>query len=119
MRSGAALIALAAAAAAAAPSAPGRYDGELCVATQATAVPTCGAADVEVATGLVRVRIADIVYQLALHRDQLDLQTMHGQMQIDEFSTAYLWEGTTLRFKDPDKEVRYEVRIGTRRGAAR
>jgi hypothetical protein len=103
--------------AAAAPAAAGRYDAELCVATTAAAAPTCGAADVELSAGLVRV--ADIVYRLALHRDQLDLQTMQGQMQIDEFRAAYLWEGKTLRFKDPDKEVRYEVRIGARKGAAR
>ena len=40
---------------------------------------------------------------------------MHGAMQIDEFSAAYLWEGTTLRFSDADKDVRYEVRIGARK----
>ena len=117
MRGGAALIALAAAAAAAAPSAPGRYDAELCVATQPQAAPSCGAADVEIAAGSIRVRVADIVYRLALRRDQLDVATMHGPMQIDEFSAAYLWEGTTLRFNDADKDVLYEVRIGARKGA--
>jgi hypothetical protein len=65
----------------------------------------------------VRVRVADIVYRLALRRDQLDVETMHGQMQIDEFSAAYLWEGTTLVFNDADKDVRYEVRIGARKVA--
>jgi hypothetical protein len=44
---------------------------------------------------------------------------MHGQMQIDEFSAAYDWDGTTLRFSDAAKDVRYEVRIGARRTAAR
>jgi hypothetical protein len=44
---------------------------------------------------------------------------MQGQMQIDEFKAAHLGEGTALRFKDPDKEVRYEVRIGARKGAWR
>jgi hypothetical protein len=123
-RTSAALIALAAGGAAAAapstPSAPGRYAAELCVATQAQAPPTCGAADVEIAAGpLVLVRVADIVYRLALGSDRLDLQTMHGQIQIDEFSTAYAWQGTTLRFKDPDKDVRYEVRVGARKTTLR
>jgi len=44
---------------------------------------------------------------------------MHGQMQIDEFSAAYDWDGMTLRFSDAAKDVRYEVRIGARRTAAR
>ena len=44
---------------------------------------------------------------------------MHGQMQIDEFSAAYDWDGTTLRFSDAAKAVRYEVRIGARRTASR
>jgi hypothetical protein len=117
MRSGAALTALAAGVALAAPSPPGRYDAELCVATRPGAAPTCGAADVDIAPGVVRVRVADIVYRIALRRDQLDVETMHGAMQIDEFSAAYLWEGTTLVFSDADKDVRYEVRIGARKAA--
>ena len=120
MRTGAALIAslalIAGAAASAAPAAPGRYEGELCVATRPDAPPSCGAADVEVARGpVVVVRVADIVYRLALGTGRLDLQTMHGRMEIDEFSAAYSWRGTTLRFQDPDKDVRYEVRIGARK----
>src|SRR3954447_25998155 len=111
---------LATAAALAAPSGPGRYEAELCVATQANAAPTCGAADVEIAAGsLMLVRIADIEYRLALHGDKPDVQTMHGKMQIDEFSAAYLWDGTTLRFSDADKDVRYEVRVGARKGRSR
>ena len=99
--------ALAAAAALAAPSAPGRYDAELCVATRTGAPPTCGAADVEVRSGVVSVRVADIVYNLALRHDQLDVVTMHGKMQIDEFSSPYQWQATTLLFGDPDNDVRY------------
>ena len=114
LAAGAALVA---AAAFAAPSPPGRYDAELCVATRAGATPTCGAADVEVRSGLVSVRVADIVYNLALRRDQLDVVTMHGKMQIDEFTSPYQWEATTLVFTDPDKDVRYEVRIGARKAA--
>jgi len=103
----------------AAPAAPpGRYDAELCVATRPGAAPSCGAAEVEVTPARISVRVADIVYRLALRPAQLDVATMHGQMQIDEFSAAYEWEGTTLRFNDADKDVRYEVRIGARKGAA-
>jgi hypothetical protein len=112
-------MALAAAAAAAAPAAPGRYEAELCVATRREAAPSCGAADVEIAAGAISVRVSDIVYRLALRREQLDVATMHGAMQIDEFSAAYLWEGTILRFSDADKDVRYEVRIGARKDGSR
>ncbi|HSC62377.1 MAG TPA: hypothetical protein VLD35_01990 [Caldimonas sp.] len=120
MRHRAVLLALAAASAAAgaAPAAPGRYDAELCVATRPQAAPTCGAAEVEVTPARIDVRVADIVYRLALRPAQVDVETMHGQMQIDEFSAAYEWDGATLRFSDAAKDVRYEVRIGTRKGAA-
>ena len=119
MRLLAALLALLAATGMAAPAPPGRYDGELCVATRPQAAPTCGAADVEVTPARISVRVADIVYRLALKAAQLDVETMHGQMQIDEFTAAYDWDGTTLRFSDADKDVRYEVRIGARRTAVR
>ena len=120
MRRCAALIALLAVAsgAGAAPAAPGRYDAELCVATRPEAAPTCGAAEVEVTPARISVRVADIVYRLALRPAQLDVETMHGQMQIDEFSAVYEWEGTTLRFSDTAKDVRYEVRLGARKGAS-
>jgi len=108
---------LAATAALAAPSSPGRYDAERCVATRPGAPPTCGAADVEVRSGLVSVRVSDIVYNLALRRDEFDVVTMHGKMQIDEFSSPYQWEATTLVFTDAEKDVRYEVRIGARKAA--
>jgi hypothetical protein len=122
MRPSAALLALATAAsvaAAAAPAPPGHYDAELCVATSPSATPTCGAADVEVTAARITVRVADIVYRLALRTAQLDVETMHGAMQIDEFSAPYDWQGTTLRFSDAAKDVRYEVRIGARRTAGR
>jgi len=112
-------MALAAAAAAAAPAAPGRSEAELCVATRREAAPSCGAADVEIAAGAISGRVSDIVYRLALRREQLDVAMMHGAMQIDEFSAAYLWEGTILRFSDADKDVRYEVRIGARKDGSR
>lgn len=114
----AALVAVAASASsivAAAPE-PGRFDGELCVATRAGEPPTCGAADVELGRGgRVSVRVADIVYRLDLGRAELEVTTMHGAMQIDEFRAAYRWSGDTLEFADPDKDVRYEVRFGVRK----
>ncbi len=121
MRRTAVLIALltAAGGAGATPAAPGRYDAELCVATRPQAAPTCGPAEVEVARARISVRIADIVYRLSLKPAKLDVQTMHGRMKVDEFSAAYDWQGTTLRFSDAAKDVRYEVRIGARRAAAR
>jgi hypothetical protein len=122
MRARRRLLALALGAALAAPAfgAPARdgsYDAELCVATRRDAPPTCGVAEVEVAGPRVRVRVADIVYRLALHRAALDVETMHGGMQIDEFSAPYEWAGDTLRFGDEAKEVLYEVRLGAKRSA--
>lgn len=107
-------------AAGAQPAAPGRYDGQLCVATEPSVEPTCGAAEVDVSSARrLSVRVADIVYHLALHGTQLDVTTMHGRMQIDGFSAAYKWSGDTLLFGDPAKDARYEVRVGARKGAAR
>jgi len=82
MRRSAALIALLAAGAAAGamPTAPGRYDAELCVATRPQAAPSCGAAEVEVTPARISVRVADIVYRLALRTAQLDVETMHGRI---------------------------------------
>ena len=121
MRGSAALLLAAAGAAAAAPPAPalaGPYAGELCGATRPPAAPTCGPAEVDVDGPLVSVRVADIVYRLVLRPEQADVQTLHGKMEIDEFSAVYDWQGETLRFNDPDKDVHYEVRIGLRKGAA-
>ena len=104
--------------AAAQPAAPGRYDGQLCVATQLNAEPTCGAAEVDVPSARrLSVRISDIVYRLTLRGAQLDVTTLHGNMQIDEFSAAYKWSGDTLLFGDPAKDARYEIRIGARKRA--
>lgn len=95
---------------------PGRYDGQLCVATRADAAPVCGAAEVEIKGGSrVDVRVADIVYRLALRSSQLDASTLHGRMQVDEFSSPYAWAGDVLVFADEAKAVRYEVRLGARR----
>ena len=105
-------------AAGAQPAALGRYDGQLCVATQPGVAPTCGAAEVDVASARrLSVRVADIVYRLALRGGQLNVTTMHGNMQIDEFSAAYKWSGDTLLFGDPAKDARYEIRVGARKRA--
>lgn len=108
-------VALAAAAAAAsAQPAAGRYAGELCVAT-GEAPPQCGPVAVTVRARGVSLQVADIVYRLALHSSQLDLVLMHGAMQIDGFTANYEWEGSTLVFNDPDKAVRYRVRMVEKR----
>lgn len=113
-RRAAALLALAAAGAAAQP-APGRYVGELCVATGAAA-PNCGPVLVELQRrGMLQVRIADIVYQLQAEGPRLDVILMHGAMQIDGFSTGYAWAGDALRFADPDKPVAYVLTIAAPR----
>ena len=107
----AALAAAASTAVAAAP-APGRYDARLCVATEAGAPPSCGAALVELRSGgRIEVRVADIAYRLALRSSQLDVLTMHGNTQIDEFSADYEWAGDVLRFTDLAKGAAYEVRL--------
>ena len=123
MRRGVVPLALVAAllgsAAGAQPAAPGRYDGQLCVATQPDVEPTCGAAEVDVPSARrLNVRVADIVYHLSLRGVQLDVTTMHGRMQIDEFSAAYKWSGDTLLFGDPAKDARYEIRVGAKKRAA-
>ena len=100
---------------AASPPRAGSYDAELCVTLQRGAAPTCGAADVVVNGAHLSVRVADIVYRLALQRAKLDVETMHGRMQIDEFSAPYEWVGDTLRFGDEAKQVLYEVRLGARK----
>lgn len=98
------------------PAAPGRYDGQLCVATQLDVEPTCGAAEVDVPSARrLSVRISDIVYRLRLSGAKLDVTTMHGNMQIDEFSAAYQWRGDTLLFGDPEKDSRYEIRVGAKK----
>ncbi len=120
MRGLASLLLLAATSAGAAGPAPGRYDATLCVGTAAAAPATCGAAKFELRPGgRAQVRVADIVYRLHLRPAQLDVTTMQGTMEIDEFSTTYEWQDGRLRFSDDDKNVRYEVRLGPKLRAAR
>ena len=90
----------------------GRYEGEMCVATNDNPV-SCGPAEVWLANGLAQVQVSDIVYRLHLKKDgRMDLVLMHGTMQIDEFSTRYVWTDRVLTFADPDKPVRYRIRFG-------
>jgi hypothetical protein len=113
---GAAGLAVTVLAAQAAGPAPGRYDATLCVATAASAPPSCGPVELHMrGPAEARLRIADVEYRLALRPTQLDVATMHGTMQIDEFSALYEWQGDELRFVDADKDVRYTVRVGKRR----
>ncbi|MCE9660050.1 MAG: hypothetical protein K8R60_15925 [Burkholderiales bacterium] len=106
--------------AAAAAPAPGRYEATLCVSASASAPPSCGAAELEVRSATrAEVRVADIVYRLSLRPAQVDVTTLHGRMQIDEFSAEYAWQGDVLSFIDTDKQARYEVRTGARLGRAR
>ena len=124
MRSGVLSVALVATllagVATAQPTSPGRYDGQLCVATRPGVEPTCGAAEVDVSkAGRLSVRVFDIIYRLALHKGRLDVKTMQGSMEIDEFSAAYKWSGDTLLFGDPEKDTRYEIRVGAHKRVAR
>ncbi len=112
MRRSALLLAFVAAPAWAATPAPGRYPATLCVTTSASAPAQCGAAELDVrSASRAQLTVADIVYRLQLRPAQLDVTTLHGTMQIDEFSAEYEWQGALLRFVDADKGVRYEVRL--------
>ena len=112
----AALWLLACAAATAAPAA-GRYDASLCV-TLGEQSPSCGPAQARLRSGgRLQVQVSDIEYRLRLRSSQAEVLLMHGSMQIDEFTVAYEWAGSTLRFSDPAKPVHYEVRFGPRSAA--
>jgi hypothetical protein len=119
------LLLLAASPLAAAPSPPdarpnaGRHAAELCVTTT-TAPPSCGPAQADLRSdGTLRLRIDDVVYNLRLRSSQADLVLTHGAVQIDEFSVPYEWVGSTLRFNDDERSVRYEVRFPAAKDAKR
>jgi hypothetical protein len=97
----------------------GRHIAELCVTTT-TAPPSCGPAQADFrADGTLRLRIDDVVYRLRLHSSQADLVLLHGAVQIDEFTAPYEWVGSTLRFDDGERSVRYEVRFPAVKDAKR
>lgn len=91
--------------------APGRYDGSLCVSTGSNK-PQCGPVALLLQPHLLRIQVSDLVYTLELQAPTTNMRLvlMHGHVQIDEFLTHGQWQGRSLRFKDPDKDVRYEVR---------
>lgn len=106
-----AMTTLAATAASAQSVLPGRYDGELCVATSA-AQPDCGPVQVMLARGgVLQIRISDIVYRLQLNSSQVDVVLMHGTMQIDGFTANYEWAGRALSFRDAEKQVAYTLQL--------
>jgi hypothetical protein len=120
MRGAAFVLLLAATSASASGPSPGRYDATLCVRTSPATPPSCGAAEFELRDrGRAQVRVADVVYRLHLRPRQLDVSTMQGTTQIDEFSAHYEWQDRLLRFNDDDKNVRYEVKVGAKRRAPR
>ncbi|MFY7942106.1 MAG: hypothetical protein ACOVOX_14470 [Burkholderiaceae bacterium] len=93
------------------PPPAGRYNGQLCVST-AGAAEQCGPVVLQFQSGGARVQVSDLVYHLNWRapKTQMLLVLMHGSVQVDEFFTEGLWSKQNLRFKDPDKDVRYEVR---------
>jgi hypothetical protein len=104
------------AAAQAAPAA-GRYEATLCVSS-ASLAPSCGPAQVDVRPGgSVLVQVSDIVYRLRIRTGQAAVVVTQGTMQIDEFDAGAEWNGSSLRFADVDKNVRYEVQVGGARRA--
>ena len=105
------------AATAVAAPAPGRYDATLCVSSAALAA-SCGPAEVDVrSSGAVSVQVSDIVYRLRVSTAPSVVVVTQGTMQIDEFDAGAQWSGSSLRFADADKQVRYEVQIGSPRAA--
>ena len=105
----------------AAPAA-GAYGATLCVRLS-TQPPSCGPVQAQLSARRLELRASDIVYRLALPAQpastRLDVQVMHGTMQIDEFNAPFEWIGTALRFDDSDKQTRYEVQLGERERAAK
>ena len=105
------LLSFAASAAAAAP-ATGRYAATLCVSNAAQA-PSCGPAELDVRPdGHVHVQVSDIVYRLRIKAGPAEVVVTQGTMQIDEFDTVAEWDGSSLRFADDERRLRYEVQIG-------
>ena len=115
MRRFALLLAFAGAPAWGAAPTPGRYQATLCVTTSASAPPSCGPAELDIrSASRAQVRVADVVYRLHLRPAQVDVATLQGTMQIDEFSAEYEWQGEVLSFVDAEKKARYEVKVGTK-----
>jgi hypothetical protein len=93
------------------PPSAGRYNGQMCVIA-GRAAEQCGPVALQFQNGGARVQVSDLVYHLNWRapKTQMLLVLMHGSVQVDEFVTEGLWSKQNLRFIDPDKDVRYEVR---------
>jgi hypothetical protein len=96
------------------PPPAGRYGGQLCV-TPSGASEQCGPVALLFQRGTVRVQVSDLAYHLTWRAPKTPMRMvlMHGSVQVDEFVTEGQWAKQTLRFKDPDKDVHYEVRWET------
>ena len=100
-------------AAAAAPPGPGRYEAVLCVATLPGAEPSCGSVELELRSGgRMSVRVADIVYHLALGRSQLEVVTCTARCRSTSSARPTSGRARRCASATPAKDVRYEVRIG-------
>ena len=119
---GAALLAWAVSGLAAAPLArpeAGRHEAQFCVATLPKP-PSCGPAQVDLGSdGSLRLRIDDIVYTMRLRSSQVEVVVMHNVVQIDEFTVPYEWVGSTLQFKDDDRNSVYQIRFAQWRAPKR
>jgi hypothetical protein len=97
------------------PPPAGLYDAEMCV-TVGAGPAQCGPVRLDIGdAGQALVRVSDIAYRLAVRADQLGVTLFHGTMQIDGFFAQYQWAANQLRFADPEKGTRYELKVGTRR----
>jgi hypothetical protein len=93
----------------------GDYEGSLCVAASQNPLQ-CGPADVRWdGRGRASVRIHDLDYQMWLSAKKIIVILMQESMQIQDFDGAYAWRGNTLQFDDTGRQLRYEVRLGTRK----
>ena len=119
---GAALLAWAVSGLAAAPLArpeAGPHEAQFCVATLPKP-PSCGPAQVDLGSdGSLRLRIDDIVYTMRLRSSQVEVVVMHNVVQIDEFTVPYEWVGSTLQFKDDDRNSVYQIRFAQGRAPKR
>jgi hypothetical protein len=90
---------------------PGAYAARLCV-TVNRQPPSCGPADAHLAPdGELRVRVHDITYVIGFEQALLVGITMHGNIQVAEYSSSYRWAGLTLLFGDTPRGLQYELQL--------
>lgn len=115
------LVAAAGATAAAPPGGPppGDYDARLCV-TVNRQPPNCGPAEARVMPdGELRVSVHDITYVMGFEQGLLVGITMHGNIQIADYTSTYRWAGLTLLFGDTPRGLQYEVQLNPKGAAPR